>query len=107
MSIYFCKPGDSNQLQDSYCQFCFIFLNVIGNMLTSKRSTQSDDGNGTISLYETTVVTFGCDVTVDRGQEPEDARGQEHEDARGQEPEDARGQEPEDARGQEPEDDSS
>ncbi|MXQ96356.1 hypothetical protein E5288_WYG022868 [Bos mutus] len=39
---------------------------------SSKRSIQSDDGNGTVSLYKTTVVTIGCDVTVDRGQEPED-----------------------------------
>ena len=41
-------------------------------MLTSKRSIQSDDGNGTVSLYKTTVVTIGSDVTLDRGQEPED-----------------------------------
>lgn len=49
MSIYFCKPGNSDQLQDSYCQFCFIFFNVMGNTyVTSKRSIQLEDGNGTI-----------------------------------------------------------
>lgn len=69
MSIHFCKPGDSNQLQDSYCQFCFIFLNVMGNMHgTSKRPVQLEDGNGTISLCEMAAVIIGCSVMVIRGQ---------------------------------------